>query len=472
MKIFDSLSIHREKKLCASAVSPVAATPAKEQSPVCGLALAALVLGLAGCGASANLPTAASNGQVNTYYSGPVQDAGYSDGQFTIDHYGSQLSFEESYKSEIVPTLEGTFTTTASGFSNIAETAGPTSSAGTSMAEFSTPLTGAWLAEMQGVAAAGNLLNNTDDTIQGGAATVMAANTECPNFPKPVRFLYVTPPPPNSTYPSGNSYGTTDINTQGSSVDFNTTYYTLGQPLTNPTTVQGVAACATTALGSLISYPVNVVSNSLGSNGYSVIAKSQFLAGAIPASAGTIYTGQNVVNSEYVVGLAMPSTAVSTTALAGTHFIGLLYNPSAASSAAYDPSVLAGAFGDYAGASSACANFQAGITASLANGTISQAPSSQAIYGGDFSKALTNGAPGDLGTETCDMAIDLGAQDSTNYGLFPNAQLYAWTQPNVWDTATVTSATGAAIVSQIDGRYVILFSTTSKRLLVFFQALQ
>jgi len=462
MKIFESHSIHREKNVCAREASPVAASPAKERPAIRGVVLAALALGLAGCSESANLPTAPSSGKVQTYFAGPIQNTYIDNGQMTIDHYGGQLSFEIVYNTGIAPFLEGTYTATAAGFTNITETAGMSGNGGTSIVTMPTPATGAWLVEIPGVAATGNLLYTINGTIQRGAATLMAANTECPNFPSAAHFLFVSMPAPNSTFPASNYYGTADIVTQGSSVDFNSNYYTLGQPLANPTTFQGDAACATTAMGSLISYPVNFVGSG-NYGGYATIAKSQFLAGGIPLT----LKFNNLV--QYVVGVVMPSSAVSTTALASTHYIGLIYYPTASSSSGaavtYDPGVLAGAFGDEAGTSLACSSFQTEITASLASKTISQAPSTAAIYGGDFSKALTNGAPGASGTETCDMAIDLGTQDSTNNGLFPSAQLY------VAGSTTVTSATGAAIVSQIDGRSVILFRTPT-RLIALFQALQ
>jgi hypothetical protein len=410
------------------------------------MALAALVLGLAGCGETAKLPTAASSDQVQTYFTGNTSTNAE---QVTIDHYGKQLSVMDVNG----PVVEGTFTTTASGVINITETTGTGRAVNTPQAD-------AWLVEMTGVGAIGNFLQFDDGTIYGGDAVVMAGNTECPSFSKATRFLFVTVPG------SSNYYGTTDINTQGSSVDFNTSYYTLGQPLTNPTTSLGDAACSTTEFGSVISYPVNQLAG--GNPGYSAIGESQFLVGAIPAPAynNSLYVVQNVV------GLAMPSSAISTTALSSTHFIGLLENPSAVKSSAYDPSVLAGAFGDEAGSSSACSSFQAGITVSLANKSLSQAPSARAIYGGDFPKTTTNptAGPGASGTETCDMAIDLGTQDATNNGLFPGAQLYTGT------STAVTSTSGTAIVSQIDGRSVILFRTystgSSGRLLILFQALQ
>jgi hypothetical protein len=460
MKICESHSIHREKNLCGGAVSPVAASPVKDLPPasamVCAMALAALVLGLGGCGDTAKLPTAASSGQVQTYYYG---------NQVTIDHYGKQVSVAGDSDN---PGIEGTFTTTASGITNISETFSANGDV-----TFNPPLTGAWLVEMTGVGATGNLLSTDGGKIFTGDAVVMAGNTECPSFSKATRFLFVNVPvkqlnPSDARDP--HYYGTTDINTQGSSVDFNTSYYTLGQPVTNPTTYQGDAACATSGLGSLISYPVNQFAG--GSGGYSALAKSQFLVGDIPAPAWN--NSQYVVQN--VVGLAMPSSAVTTTALSSTHFIGLLHEPSATPqdgvSAGYDPGVLGGAFGDEAGSSSACSSFQAGITASVANKTLSQAPSAQAIYGGDFPKTSANptAAPGDSGTETCDMAIDLGTQDATNNGLFPGAQLYTGT------STAVTSTSGTAIVSQIDGRSVLLFRTYSTsstgRLLVLFQALQ
>lgn len=450
MKIFESHSICRAKRLCARKVSTT-----KGLSPICAMALAALVLDLAGCGETAKLPTASSSGQVQTYFTGNTSTNAE---QVTIDHYGKQLSVQDTNG----PLVEGTFTTTASGVISITETTG-------SGRAVNTPQPDAWLVEMTGVGAVGNFLQFDDGTIYSGEAVMMAGNTECPSFSKATRFLFVTVPVKQSDFTDPRSpkyYGTTDISTQGSSVDFNTSYYTLGQPLTNPTTYQGDAACSTTEFGSVISYPVNQFAG--GNSGYSAIGESQFLSGAIPAPPynSFLYVAQNVV------GLAMPSSAVSTTALSSTHFVGLLENPSAVQLSAYDPSVLAGAFGDEAGTSSACSSFQTGITASVANKSLNQAPSAQAIYGGDFPKTSTNptATPGASGTETCDMAIDLGTQDATNNGLFFGAQLYTGT------STAVTSTSGTAIVSQIDGRSVILFRTystsSSGQLLVLFQALQ
>jgi len=79
MKIFESHSICRAKHLCARKVSP-----AKRLPPICAMALAALVLGLAGCGETAKLPTAASSDQVQTYFTGNTSTNAE---QVTIDHY-------------------------------------------------------------------------------------------------------------------------------------------------------------------------------------------------------------------------------------------------------------------------------------------------------------------------------------------------------------------------------------------------
>ena len=89
------------------------------------------------------------------------------------------------------------------------------------------------------------------------------------------------------------------------------------------------------------------------------------------------------------------------------------------------------------------------------------APSANAIYGGDFpADAKTNiQKPGTGGTENCDMAIDLGAQDSTNNGLFPNAQLYY--TPVSHQSSTAAQSSGTAVVGKVDGRYVILFTANT-----------
>jgi len=429
----------------------------------CLLAMAAVVAGLSGCTETAKVPPAASTGQVYTYYSGPVTSSNgdnFIDGQFTIDESsGKKLSFEEPYQGSITPKLEGIFTSTDAGSLNITETAVSTYLAGTTLA----PVTGsagqgAWLAEIPGYIATGNVLDVTYNTssqstgVLGGEGVIMVDNTACPDYSKAQRFVFV---PVASQGSDSSNYGTADISTQGSTVNFNVNYYALGGSLASPVTVSAVTACGSTPLGSLISYPVNQYTSSNSEGPYlSAIAQSLVLAGTIPAP-----TIPNLgAQGRNVVGLAVPASAVDPKTLSGKHFIGLLNSGAQDQGSAYDPGVLAAGFGYQTAATGTCPAFQAAITSSVTSGGIAQAPSANAIYGGDFpADATTNiQKPGTGGTENCDMAIDLGAQDSTNNGLFPNAQLYY--MPVSPKSSTAALSSGTAVAGQVDGRYVILFT--------------
>src|SRR5262249_52345091 len=131
-----------------------------------------------------------------------------------------------------------------------------------------------------------------------------------------------------------------------------------------------------------------------------------------------------------VIGAAAPSSPVDVKAVVGAKYNGFFYAPLNAARQSYDVTVLASAFGDDAAASSACSGLQTSLMANNGQGakTVAALPSSNTLYGGEFLTVTSSGAVNDptvqSGSENCDVAIDLGVQDSSTNGLFPNATVF------------------------------------------------
>lgn len=81
------------------------------------------------------------------------------------------------------------------------------------------------------------------------------------------------------------------------------------------------------------------------------------------------------------------------------------------------------------------------------------ASTSTLLYGGDF----TNDDPSTSsdGFGNCDLAIDLGTQDSANNGLFPNATVWLGTSYAANTTGKTYSFPAVAIAGQLNGKYAI-----------------
>jgi hypothetical protein len=75
------------------------------------------------------------------------------------------------------------------------------------------------------------------------------------------------------------------------------------------------------------------------------------------------------------------------------------------------------------------------------------------IYGGDY----TNEDPStsSSGYGNCDVAIDLGAQDSSNNGLYPQATVWIGAAYAGNTTGNTYSFLAVAIAGQINGKYAI-----------------
>jgi hypothetical protein len=108
--------------------------------------------------------------------------------------------------------------------------------------------------------------------------------------------------------------------------------------------------------------------------------------------------------------------------------------------------------------------------------TVPVLPSANSLYGGEFLTSTgagpVNDPSGTSGSENCDVAIDLGTQDSATNGLFPKATVFIgsnyppfsasmpWTCPNL-GTICAVSFPAAAVVGQLQGQYVIFVAASA-----------
>jgi hypothetical protein len=109
-------------------------------------------------------------------------------------------------------------------------------------------------------------------------------------------------------------------------------------------------------------------------------------------------------------------------------------------------------------------------------GTVAALPSPNAIYGGEFLSTTAGGNVNDpsgaIGSEDCDVAIDLGTQDSTTSGLFPNATVFIgsnyppFSTSHTWicsDTGSTCAVSfpAVAVVGKVQGQYVIFVAASA-----------
>lgn len=434
--------------------------------------------GFAGCGQTAPTVTSPSANQVYSYFGGPfnVPGSDLAKSASTFDHAAKQIgvsSFITNNNAQ-VPTaiINGTFGTAGTGFLQITENFATTSS-GVIGAQ-NPPLTGAWAVEIPGAGALANLLSVNSSSASGAsvraAPAAMAENTACPNFSNPVPFLYVTVPDatPSLTAHAAD-YGAVNISTQGSAVTFNAHPFLIGPLQQAPSTVTG--GCSNTNLGALTAYPLNSFGNpsnlELIGIGASGLLVSSFNTGSSGASAGAFGGGTGVV------GVALPSSPVDIAAVVSAKYNGFLYAPRNTVSESYDITVLASAFGDNTATSQACSALQSSLAANNGKGagTVPVLPSANSLYGGEFlttTNAATANDPTGAGvSENCDVVIDLGIQDPSVNGLFPNATVFIgsnyppFSTSHPWncsDTGTTCAVSFpvAAVVGKVQGQYVIL----------------
>jgi len=178
-----------------------------------------------------------------------------------------------------------------------------------------------------------------------------------------------------------------------------------------------------------------------------------------------------------VVGVAAPSSPFDVKSVVAAQYNGFIFSPqNRAKQGSYDITVLASSFGNHSATSQACSTLQASIAANNGQGanTIPILPSASSVYGGEFlttsGSDQINDPTGASGSENCDVVIDLGTQDSSNSGLFPNATVFIgsnfppFSVANPWNcggsAGCAVSFPVAAIVGQVQGKFVIFVSAS------------
>lgn len=432
-----------------------------------------------GCGQTAPAITTPAAGKVNSYFGGPfgVSSSSLPKSVSTFDHSTGDLNVSSfvSTGNGQVPSeiLGGTFAAAPTGFLSITEnfaTVGP------NLTAQNPPLPGAWALEIPGAGALGNLLtvSTTGAGLSFSAAPVaMAENTVCPNFPMPVPFLYVTVPSA-LTVTDFADYGGVNISTLGSEVTLSAQPYLIGPTAVVPTVVTG--GCSNTYFGPLTAYPLNsfgTPSNleliNIGQSGLLLSSFTNF-AGSSPGAFG---------GGTGVIGVAKSTLPVDVGMVVAAQYNGFFYAPQNSSSIlSYDITDLASAFGDETANSPACSTLQSSLVANNGQGANSVAalPSANSLYGGEFltttAAGPVNDPTGANGSENCDVVIDLGTQDPTYNGLFPNATIFIgsnyppFSVAQQWNCNSTTapcavSFPAVAVVGQVQGQYVIFAAASS-----------
>jgi len=256
-------------------------------------------------------------------------------------------------------------------------------------------------------------------------------------------------------------------------VTFSATPYLVGSLPGIPSTVTG--GCSVSTLGAVTSYPLN--SYGQRSNVETIsIGKSGLLVSSFNAQSGSSTPGA-FAGGNGVIGVQEPSSPVDVSTLVGAKYNGFIYAPKNSVAGTYDITVLASAFGNHAANDLACSALQSSLAANHGQGagTVAMLPSPNTIYGGEFltvgSSGSVNDPSGALGSENCDVGIDLGTEDSTYAGVFPNATIFIgsnyppFNSSNPWNCFGTTapcavSFPAAAIVGQVQAQYVIFVAAS------------
>lgn len=324
------------------------------------------------------------------------------------------------------------------------------------------PLPGSYAVELAGQA--GGLVQ-----MVGQPATPLAAAQSCPDSATAQTFQFITLPiglGSTGTSPSAvwnpatdTAYGSVSISGSGTTVNFsNIQQFTLPVPGVNggmpgtpknpsPSTVTG--ACSPTPYGNTISVPgALTITNPGGGTGTQSVAPSA-IVGIGPTGLLVEWNGNNIGSYQNVlgagtgaIGVPQPSSPLSTSDVVGAQYLGFIYGGGV------------GSVGT--GSSSTLASFGFPTAPSTCSSVASQ--TSTLIYGGDFpsNDPTTPAVQSNGGYGNCDLAIDLGTQSATNNGLYPSATVWLGSTFSANATKKTYSMSAVAIVSQLQGKFVIL----------------
>jgi hypothetical protein len=326
---------------------------------------------------------------------------------------------------------------------------------------YSPPLSGGWMYELPNQA--GGLIGLKDLPF---VPAVAAAN--CPSSSQSATYNFVSIPTyigPNKATSGGGisnwdpqvdaAFGAVQVSAKESTVTFgNIAQYTVsGTKLTsyqdiagNPAAVSSIdGACSSTFYGNTISVPANA---DIGTPGSGETISIPAIVGIGPSGLLLENNGQtsNLVSNANAsgyqpflgsgtgaIGLPKSSSAVDPKALGSTPFFGVVYGGGTSKS---DWTSVAASFG----VSSA--------TATCPSGNY-QSP----LFGGDFPN--NDPTQSTSGHGNCNAVIDLGAQDASNNGLFPNAKVYLASGFAGKPQASSHSFPAVAIAGQLDGKYAV-----------------
>lgn len=424
---------------------------------------------LAGCGSSKKSATPApvQVSAINSYFAMTTESPTTSAGglslgyTFTLDHTASIFDQEDISGGSPIPISRGSFKS-SNGF--IGSALNPYN--GVSVAS---PEVGNWLLEQQGVMGFAYIsapnatgLDGNVSGPQGQADTSQnlipfISNASCPNVAGKHTYQFLTFPGTTGQnawdFQTDAAYGTVQVATlQSGTVDnlSGITQYLLpggqvspGTAVTlNPGPTDMSGSCGLSAAGSLMSFSYNDI---LGVPHYAELNLASGFLLESDTGVGSENQGvSNILGAGYgAIGLQQPSAAVGATTLAGGNFKGFIH--------ASDSYTSTASFSGAATSSGACTSFAKSIK------SLPSRPSANAIYGGEYA----GNDPSVSKTANCDMAIDLGSEDSKNNGLFPDATVYIGSAFPLNNSGIGTgpgtsySIPAVAIVGQINGQNAV-----------------
>jgi hypothetical protein len=436
-----------------------------------------LAIMVGGCGSSSAPHTTTTQKRPQTYLAPLV--AGSTDGEsslftpqiYTIDDVGD--TFSQSTYLLNPPGQEGAqiinsgvLSASSRGLLSLGLTAHYTFDSGAATPKwvattYAPPKSGGLALELAGQA--GGLVQ-----LQGQPVTPLVATTQCPSNSTAQTYQFVTIPGPLFNTGAGGqqpytwnplsdtAYGRVDISTSGSTVNFkNIKQFTLPSPPlggsgapSNPSPSSVTGACGVSAYGNTISIPGQVIVTNPGPGAPPTVQAIVGIGptgllvednGLITSGGANVGAYQNTLGAGTgAVGLPRPSSPLDTGAIVGAQYLGFVYGSGVYSS------------GSITGGSSHLVSFGFPSEPLPRNCSSVATGTSTLIYGGDFPSDIPSS---DGFGNNCDLALDLGAQDTANSGLYTNATVSIGT--GYANMITPTSFPAVAIAGQLQGKFAI-----------------
>ncbi len=305
--------------------------------------------------------------------------------------------------------------------------------------------------------------------IVGQPAAPLAPATTCPSSSTAKTWQFITIPAPQfSSISAGGvswdpttdtAYGTVDISGSGATVSFkNIQQFTLpsaggtGVPA-QPSASAATGTCASTFFGDITSLPGQLVitapgqSNTappqamigIGPTGFLVEDNRAYANTTLPDTNPALHYNNVLGAGSGAIGMPQPASQVDTSALAGARYLGFAYG--------------AGIYNANSGSgwNSHLTSFGFSTTPSSCASLV--ASSSTILYGGDYTTDDPSSSSDGFGN--CDLALDLGAQDSAHNGLFPHATVWIGASYAGNTSGTKYSFSAVAIAGQLNEKNAI-----------------